>query len=151
MLTPSLDPVSKSPFVNMPTRSGASYSRHFQPSISSFQDLEAKANTKTQRMSSTKRKRTAASDNEAPVAPAESPRKRANNTQRAPVEVIDLTGDAPEPEPEPKPKKQKQAPKARKAEKSQEERRLKMFRKHAPQTYLEKLARATSQRYGCFI
>lgn len=128
--------------VSMPTRSGAPYLEHPQPPMpSSNEFLEAKANANTQSTASTKRKRTAASENEAPVAPVKAPRKKkANTTRRAPAKVVDLVDDALEPKPEPKAKKPR-------TKKQEQEKRLRVFRKHAPQTYLEKLARTTSQRY----
>lgn len=128
--------------IKMPTRSGAPYLEHPQPPMpSSNEFLEAQADANTQSTSSTKRKRAAPSENEAPVAPVKAPRKKANTTKRAPAEVVDLKDDALESKPEPEAKK----PRIRKPE---QEKRLRVFRKHVPQTYLEKLARATSQRFG---
>lgn len=129
----------------MPTRSKAPYLEHPQlPMPPSSEFFEAQANGNTQSTSSTKRKRTATSENEAPVAPVapvKASRKKANTTKRAPAKVVDLTDDALESKVEPKAKK----PRTKKPE---QEKRLRVFRKHAPQMYLEKLARATSQRYG---
>lgn len=122
--------------VNMPTRSGSSSLGYPQPPISSLKTLESQVNANIQSTFSTKRKRTAASEIETPVAPVKGPRK-ANNTQRAPAKVVGRTDDAPEP----KSKK----PRTKKPE---QEKRLRVFRKHAPQAYLDRLARATSQRYG---
>ncbi|BCR85097.1 RING finger protein [Aspergillus chevalieri] len=120
--------------VNMPTRSGSSSLGYPQPPISSLKTLESQVNANIQSTFSTKRKRTAASEIETPVAPVKGPRK-ANNTQRAPAKVVGRTDDAPEP----KSKK----PRTKKPE---QEKRLRVFRKHAPQAYLDRLARATSQR-----
>ena len=126
----------------MPTRSGAPCLGHPRlPTPSSNEFLEEQANANTLSTSSTKRKRTAASENKVFIAPVKTPRKKANTTKRAPAKTVDPTDEALDPKPEPKPKK----PRTKKPE---QEKRLKMFRKHAPQTYLEKLARATSQRYG---
>lgn len=128
--------------IKMPTRSGAPYLEHPQPPMpSSNEFLEAQADANTQSTSSTKRKQAAPSENEAPVAPVKAPRKKANTTKRAPAEVVDLKDDALESKPEPEAKK----PRTRKPE---QEKRLRVFRKHVPQIYLEKLARATSQRFG---
>ncbi|EYE97855.1 RING finger protein [Aspergillus ruber CBS 135680] len=124
----------------MPTRSGAPCLGHPRlPTPSSNEFLEEQANANTLSTSSTKRKRTAASENKVFIAPVKTPRKKANTTKRAPAKTVDPTDEALDPKPEPKPKK----PRTKKPE---QEKRLKMFRKHAPQTYLEKLARATSQR-----
>ena len=45
------------------------------------------------------------------------------------------------------PKKRRSRPSAVSEEEKQEEKRLRLFRKNAPHSYLQKLARATSQRY----
>lgn len=127
---------AKSP-INMPTRSGSSSQEYPQTLIPSLKNLEAQATAKTQSTSSTKRKRTAASETGPPVAPVNAPRKKANNAQRAPAKVIDPTLDAPEP-----------SSKKPRTKKPEQEKRLRVFRKHAPQTYLARLVRATSQRYG---
>ena len=67
--------------------------------------------------------------------PGQSKRKKVTST----MEIIDLTGDDPSAATLPPPsKKQKKA--------APEERRARRFRRAPPQTYLEKLARATTQR-----
>jgi hypothetical protein len=62
-------------------------------------------------------------------------------------DVIDLTGDEPVPPGPSAPKrKRKQLKNSPGPNKPQEERRLRVFRKHAPQTFLVKLQRARTQR-----
>lgn len=64
------------------------------------------------------------------------------------TEVIDLTGPTPSPLSTPKKRKQpsSDSPAAQK-----EEKRLRVFRKWAPQTYLLKLERARTQRYDTMV
>ena len=68
-----------------------------------------------------------------------------------PAEVGDLTGDSPTSSPAKKRRtsKTKQSP-SEPAEPTEPaaERRARVFRKHPPKSYLERHARATSQRYG---
>lgn len=62
-------------------------------------------------------------------------------------EVIDLTGDEPErPGPSTPKKKPRQSKGSPKSAKSQEERRLRVFRKRPPQTFQVKMERARTQR-----
>ena len=69
------------------------------------------------------------------------PKSRSPKTQNVMAGFTALqTDDAGSP-----PKKPKSRPST--GEKKQEEKRLRLFRKKAPQSYLEKLARATSQRH----
>ena len=68
---------------------------------------------------------------------------RSAKTQYVSAEVTTLqTDDAGSP-----PKKRKSRPSAVSENGKQEEKRLRLFREKAPHSYLEKLARATSQRY----
>ncbi|KAF9885335.1 hypothetical protein FE257_013052 [Aspergillus nanangensis] len=59
------------------------------------------------------------------------------------VEVIDLTGSSPVPEPS---KKSRASKNPKTQDESIPERRARVFRKHAPKTFLERLHRATTQR-----
>lgn len=74
-------------------------------------------------------------------------KRNQDNSATRDHEVIDLTGDEPE-RPGPSTPKRRRVPskKSPRSAKSQEERRLRVFRKHAPQTFLIKLERARTQR-----
>lgn len=70
-------------------------------------------------------------------------RKRGANTMTSrSADMVDLTGEDVDIA-----ATKKRNPPKKKASKG-EERRARLFRKHPPKTYLERLARATSQRYG---
>lgn len=99
--------------------------------------------------STTKRKRTTAGENDGPVDPVKSRQKRGKNHHgmmplESSVEVVDLTGD--EPEDSVMVKKPRRSPKSKKSSEPVPERRARMFRKHPPNTYLQRLERVRTQR-----
>lgn len=108
----------------------------------------------------TKRKRATAGETEpeVPAAPAKNARRKVDtSTGKKTVDVVDLTGNEPEvggsivnPAKLAELKGSSKAKGKRQDDGDAPERRLRVFRKHAPKTYLEKLDRARTQRYDCF-
>ena len=72
-------------------------------------------------------------------------KKRKRTATSTPSKLVDLTNDDDAREVASPSKKKKKAATPKKA--TDEEKRLRRFRQHAPSTYLEKLHRATTQRY----
>lgn len=82
------------------------------------------------------------------MAPAKQPRSAAGSKRKAAAaDVVDLTDVEPKAKSTATAKARKSTEGKAKADEPAPERRLKMFRKHAPKTYLEKLQRARTQRY----
>ena len=90
---------------------------------------------------SSKRKRKADEQTVAPSASTKKPRRsHPNDLTSSAVGVVDLTGDTPSP---PKKRVQAQTP----TDEPTPERRARRFRSHPPKSYLERAARALTQRY----
>lgn len=130
---------------------GAPTSSHYgrDPTTTTPPTMRTRAtNYNASASSTTKRKRTAAGGNDARVDPEKSTQKRGKNHHGMPlessVEVVDLTGD--EPEDSAVVKKPRRSPKSKKLSEPVPERRARMFRKHPPNTYLQRLERVRTQR-----
>ncbi|EAW10118.1 RING finger protein [Aspergillus clavatus NRRL 1] len=114
------------------------------PSPTRPQASTAKTPNSTQ--STTKRKRNADEEDDAHTTPAKSARRRKTNEQVIlpdSADVIDLTASSPPTTPTKKTK----SPKKRSPGELSLERRARVFRKHAPKSILDRLARARTQKY----
>lgn len=140
--------LSRIPPSNMGIGGPASSPYGHGPTTTAPSTMRTRATNYNASASSTKRKRTTAGENDGLAGPEKSTRKWGKNHHGMPlessVEVVDLTGD--EPEDNVMVKKPRRSPRSKKTSEPVPERRARMFRKHPPNTYLQRLERVRTQR-----